>query len=94
MLFASGNIVRGMDIADVLNVDEKEVKGFIQSINTRFDEENRPITIREIDDGFQMCTKPKYHEYIKKIQEKGAVSHSYICLSLRLVVFIRRIKHH
>ena len=70
MLFASGNVVRGMDIADVLNVDEKEVKGFIKSINTRFDEENRPITIREIDDGFQMCTKPKYHEYIKKIQEK------------------------
>ena len=68
MLFASGNAVRGMDIADVLNVDEKDVKSFIKSINERFDEENRPITIREIDGSFQMCTKPKYHEYIRKIQ--------------------------
>lgn len=70
MLFASGNVVRGIDIADVLNVEEKDVKEFVDSINSRFNEENRPITIREIDDGFQMCTKPKYHEYIRKIQEK------------------------
>ena len=70
MLFASGNAVRAIDIADVLNVEEKEIKSFIKSINKRFDEENRPITIREIDDSFQMCTKPKYHEYIRKIQDK------------------------
>lgn len=70
MLFASGNAVRGIDIADVLNVEEEDVREFIKSINTRFDEENRPIIIREIDNSFQMCTKPKYHEYIRKIQEK------------------------
>lgn len=70
MLFASGNVVSCGDIADVLNVDVKDVKKFVSSINSRFDEENRPITIREIDGGFQMCTKPKYHEYIRKIQEK------------------------
>jgi len=70
MLFASGNVVRGIDIADVLNVEEKDVREFVNNINIRFDEENRPITIREIDDGFQMCTKPKYHEYIRKVQEK------------------------
>jgi len=70
MLFASGNAVRIADIADVLNVENDEVKSFVKSINERFDEENRPITIREIDGSFQMCTKPKYHEYIRKIQEK------------------------
>jgi len=70
MLFASGNAVRGMDIADVLNVEEKDVKNFVKSINERFEAENRPITIREIEGSFQMCTKPKYHEYIRKIQEK------------------------
>lgn len=70
MLFASGNVVRGIDIADVLNVEVNDVKKFIEGINNRFDEENRPIMIREIDDGFQMCTRPKYHEYIRKIQEK------------------------
>jgi len=70
MLFASGNAVRGMDIADVVNVEEKDVKNFVKSINERFEAENRPITIREIEGSFQMCTKPKYHEYIRKIQEK------------------------
>lgn len=70
MLFAVGNVVKVDDIAEVLNVDNKSVKEMVKSINKRFDEENRPITIREIDKGFQMCTKPKYHEYIKKIQEK------------------------
>lgn len=70
MLFASGNAIRSIDIADVLNVEEKDVREFIKNINIRFDEENRPITIREIDNSFQMCTKPMYHEYIRKIQEK------------------------
>lgn len=70
MLFASGNVVRSRDIADVLNIDEIDVMEFVEGINKRFDEENRPLTIRAIEDGFQMCTKPKYHEYIRKIQEK------------------------
>lgn len=70
MLFASGNSVKIDDIAEVLNVDCKTVKEIVKSINARFDEENRPITIREIDKGYQMCTKPKYHEYIKRLQER------------------------
>ena len=70
MLFASGNVVRGVDIADVLNVELRDVKEYIKGINKQLDEENRPVTIREIEDGYQMCTKPKYHEYIRKIQEK------------------------
>ena len=70
MLFASGNIVNTTDMADILNVDNSTVKEIIKGINKRFDEENRPITIREIDKGFQMCTKPKYHRYIKKLQQE------------------------
>lgn len=70
MLFASGNSVKIEDMAEVLNVDNKTIKEMVNSINKRFDEENRPITIREIDKGFQMCTKPKYHQYIKKLQDK------------------------
>ena len=70
MLFASGNAVKIDDMAEVLNVDNKAIREMVTSINKRFDEENRPITIREIDMGFQMCTKPKYHNYIKKLQDK------------------------
>lgn len=70
MLFASGNAVKIDDMAEVLNVDNKSVREMVTSINKRFDEENRPITIREIDMGFQMCTKPQYHNYIKKLQDK------------------------
>lgn len=70
MLFASGNAVKIDDMAEVLNVDNKSIREMVTSINKRFDEENRPITIREIDMGFQMCTKPKYHNYIKKLQDK------------------------
>lgn len=70
MLFAVGNVVKIEDMAEVLNVDNKTVKEMVASINKRFDDENRPITIREIDKGYQMCTKPKYHDYIRKIQDK------------------------
>ena len=70
MLFASGNAVKIEDMAEILNVDGKTIKELIKSINVRFDEENRPVTIREIDKGFQMCTKPQYHQYIRKLQEQ------------------------
>lgn len=70
MLFASGSAVRGADIADVLNIEDKEVKEIVKEINNRFENENRPIAIRVIEDGFQMYTKPEYHQYIKKLQEK------------------------
>lgn len=70
MLFASGNVVRTKDMADVLQLDEKDVANIVNTLNCKFDEENRPLMIRLIDDGYQICTKPKYHEYIRKVQEK------------------------
>lgn len=70
MLFAAGNAVKIQDIAEILNIDSKAVKEIVKNINLRFDEENRPVTIREIDKGFQMCTKPQYHQYIRKLQEQ------------------------
>lgn len=70
MLFAAGDVVRTEDMADVLTVDNSTVKKIVKEINERFEKENRPLTIREIDKGFQMCTKPKYHGYIKKLQDK------------------------
>lgn len=70
MLFASGNVVRTKDMADVLQLEEKDVDSIVNTLNCKFDEENRPLMIRLIDDGYQICTKPKYHEYIRKVQEK------------------------
>lgn len=70
MLFAAGNIVRIDDIAEILCVENKKIEECIININSRFNTEGRPVTIRKIDNGFQMCTKPEYHEYIKKMQEK------------------------
>lgn len=70
MLFASGNVVRTKDMADVLQLEEKDVANIVNTLNCKFDEENRPLMIRLIDDGYQICTKPKYHEYIRKVQEK------------------------
>ncbi len=70
MLFASGNAVKIQDIAEILDIDNKTVKELVKSINLRFDEENRPVTIREIDKGFQMCTRPQYHQYIRRLQEQ------------------------
>lgn len=70
MLFASGNVVRTKDMADVLQMEETDVDEIVGTLNHKFDEENRPLMIRFIENGYQICTKPKYHEYIRKVQEK------------------------
>ena len=70
MLFASGTAVRTKDMAEVLHLEEADVAKIVGTLNHKFDEENRPLMIRLIEDGYQICTKPKYHEYIRKVQEK------------------------
>lgn len=67
LLFAAGAVVKKSSIVDILEEKEDEVNKIIESINQKYEAENRAIMIREINDGYQMCTKSKYHKYISKL---------------------------
>ena len=67
LLFAAGGVVKESSIVSILEEKEVEVNKIIESINQKFEAENRAIMIRKINDGYQMCTKSQYHKYISKL---------------------------
>ena len=67
LLFAAGGVVKESSIESILEEKEIEVNKIIESINQKFEAENRAIMIRKINDGYQMCTKSQYHKYISKL---------------------------
>ena len=69
LLFASGEPVKIMDIANVLNVDCRKAIEIVDNYAKSLEENKRPLMIRKLDDSYQLCTEPKYYEYISKLYE-------------------------
>lgn len=64
LLFAMGEALPAKDIAQVLEQDVEDVRHLIRNMMSRYDEENRGIQIIELEDSFQLCTKPSMYEYL------------------------------
>lgn len=67
ILFTMGESVEVERLAAALEHDEETVRKIIQSMMTRYDEEDRGVHIIELDGAFQMCTKPELYDYLVKI---------------------------
>ena len=69
VLFAAGDVVKLDMLANILEEDKTEVENIINNLNQKFEQENRAITIRKINDSYQMGTKTNYHKYISKLYD-------------------------
>lgn len=69
MLFASGDTVSLETLAEIIGVDKKTLGLLISRMMDNFIEQNRGIQIREIDGGYQLCSKPEYFDYVKRLFE-------------------------
>ncbi|HOQ38094.1 MAG TPA: SMC-Scp complex subunit ScpB [Acetivibrio sp.] len=70
ILFASGDRVPLEKISSVTGIDKKTIKLVINNMIVNYNNNpSRGITIREISNGYQMCSKPEYYDYIKQLFE-------------------------
>lgn len=67
VLFAMGDSVEMSKLTHVLEMDSKEIKKLIEEMNEKYKEENKGITIVELEDSYQLCTKPELYEYLIKV---------------------------
>ena len=67
LLFAMGEAIPAADIAQVLEVSVEDVRKLVRHMMVRYDEENRGVQIIELEDAFQMCTKPSMYDYLIKM---------------------------
>jgi segregation and condensation protein B len=70
ILFSMGKAVELEKIAEAIEHDKKTTKKILNHLMDKYDSENRGITIIEIDNSYQMCTKTEYYEFIRKVNNK------------------------
>ncbi len=67
ILFAAGEPVKAAKLAAVLETDIEAIKEAVKLLKYQYDSELRGVQIIEIDDGYQICSRPEYYIYIQEI---------------------------
>ena len=75
LLFAMGDALPVKDIAQVLEEDAEKVGQVIRNMMARYTEEARGIQIIELEDAFQLCTKPSAYEYLIRMTHQPKKHH-------------------
>lgn len=70
ILFTMGDSVELSKLAEVLELDKKEVKDIIEQMQKNYEAEDLGITITELDGAYQMCTKPQMYDYLIKVAKQ------------------------
>lgn len=70
ILFATGRIVTVEELMLILEITKEEIEDIIKYMKD--DYINRGIEIIKVDNGYQLCTKKEYYEYIYQIIDKRA----------------------
>lgn len=66
MLFVTDEPVGTIALADMLEVDPREVESALVDLRDKLESENRGIQLREVAGGWRLYTHPAYHELIEK----------------------------
>ena len=64
MLFSTGSIVTIKDIMNALEIGSDDIEKIMQKMKIKYDSVNSGIELIKVEDGYQMCTKKEYYEYI------------------------------
>ena len=70
ILFAAGRVVTQEELVLALEIDKKQIEEIIRNMQEEYKE--RGIEIIKIDNGYQLCSKKEYYEYIYPILDKRA----------------------
>jgi len=67
VLFTMGQSVELSSLARAVGHDEETTRKLIHYLMDKYEAENRGMKIIELEDRFQMCTKPDFYEYLIKV---------------------------
>ncbi len=79
ILFAAGEPVKAAKLAAVLNTELSEAVQAVQELKEEYDRQKRGVYIIDIDEGYQICSRPEYYIYIQEIlgeQRRQALSNA------------------
>ena len=62
ILFAAGRVVAEQELMIALEMSQEKIENIINKMQIRY--EKSGIQIIKVEKGYQMCSNPKYYEYI------------------------------
>ena len=79
ILFAAGEPVKSSKLAAVLESTVEEIDKAAKKLQESYDADMRGLKIIEIDEGYQLCSRPEYYAYIQDVlgeQRRQALSNA------------------
>lgn len=67
VLFTMGESVEIARLAETIEESVKDTKAILADMKERYEREDRGITLIELEEAVQLCTKPEMYEYLIKI---------------------------
>ncbi len=67
VLFTMGESVEIARLAETIEESVKDTKAILADMKERYEREDRGITLIELEESVQLCTKPEMYEYLIKI---------------------------
>lgn len=68
ILFAAGRVVTEQELMIALEIDKETISKIINEMHEEY--ENMGIDIIKVENGYQLCSKPEFYEYIYPILDK------------------------
>ncbi len=72
ILFSAGRVVETKELMAILELSNEDVDTILQNMKIEFDEQNRGIEIIKVDNGYQLCSRKEYYDYIYPIFDNRA----------------------
>ena len=72
MLFASGREIKIEEFMSILELSKEDVEKIIENMQNEYGEDNRGIEIIKVNNGYQLCTKKEYYDYIYPLFDNRA----------------------
>lgn len=69
VLFGAGESVTAAELAQALEIDVPAARQIVNRLADQYDKEARGLKIITLGDAFQMCTREKYAECVRKVTE-------------------------
>ncbi len=66
ILFASGEPVPVSRLAEVLELEESEIRYLVEGLTERYARQEGGITLHRINDSYQLCSNAQFAEYVRK----------------------------
>lgn len=86
VLFAAGEAVRTDKLAEIAGISVAAAKAELERLGKFYTENGRGFMLIEIDDGYQICTRPEYYTYIQVLagmkRQQGLSNAAFEALSI------------